>query len=399
MGDASAPHERGHRRTERECFILIAMRRMCILFFALGVHAAAGQASNQIPSGNADELLRGGISAQQHGDYRAAIDDYRKALAIQPGLAEARANLGAALAAAGDYDAAIAEDTAALVSAPDKTAVRMNLALAYYKKGDLANARVAFEAVHAVRPRDMKAAVLLGYTYIKLGKGANAASMLSPLEPGHESDTDFEYVLGYALIQSGKEAEGLPRMENVAKATRSVDAYVIAGSARMTRSEFREARADFDTALAVDSSFPGLYTMAGQARDAMGDTDASVPAFEAAVREDPKDATANLYLGVTRLKQRNFESARPLLELALRLRPEDAQTRFQLAKLNGMTGKLSEAAATLENLEKSDPNWLDPHIELAAVYYKLHRPEDGQRERDIVQKLSAQQQKAGPPKE
>jgi hypothetical protein len=64
-----------------------------------------------------------------------------------------------------------------------------------------------------------------------------------------------------------------------------------------------------------------------------------------------------------------------------------------------MTGKLSEAAGTLEELEKSDPNWLDPHIELAAVYYKLHRPEDGQRERDIVQKLNAQQQKAGPPKE
>jgi tetratricopeptide (TPR) repeat protein len=188
-------------------------------------------------------------------------------------------------------------------------------------------------------------------------------------------------------------------MEKVAGATGSVDAYVIAGSARMNRSEFREARADFDAALALDSSFPGLYTMAGQARDAMGDTEASVPAFEAALREDPKDATANLYLGVTRLKQRNFESAKPLLELALQLRPGDAQTRFQLAKLNGMTGKLSEAAATLEDLEKSNPNWLDPHIELAAVYYKLHRPEDGQRERDIVQKLNAQQQKAGPPKE
>jgi len=354
---------------------------------------------DQIPLTRADELLRGGITAQQRGDYKTAIDDYRKALAIKPGLAEARANLGAALAAAGDYDAAIAEDIAALASAPDKTAVRMNLALAYYKKGDLANARTAFEAVHAVRSRDMQVAVLLGYTYIKLDKGAIAAAMLSPLEPGHESDTDFEYVLGYALIQSGKDAEGMPRMEKVAKATGSVDAYVIAGSARMTRSEFREARADFDAALALDSSFPGLYTMAGQARDAMGDTDASVPAFEAALREDSKDATANLYLGVTRLKQRNFESARPLLELALQLRPDDLQTRFQLAKLNGMTGKLTEAAATLEDLEKSDPNWLDPHIELAAVYYKLHRPEDGQRERDIVQKLNDRRQKAGPPKE
>jgi hypothetical protein len=61
-----------------------------------------------------------------------------------------------------------------------------------------------------------------------------------------------------------------------------------------------------------------------------------------------------------------------------------------------MTGKYTEAAATLEDLEKADPNWLDPHIELAAIYYKLHRPEDGMREREMVQKLEDKQQKAGP---
>jgi hypothetical protein len=64
-----------------------------------------------------------------------------------------------------------------------------------------------------------------------------------------------------------------------------------------------------------------------------------------------------------------------------------------------MTGKYAEAATTLEELEKADPNWLDPHIELAPIYYKLHRPDDGQRERDIVQQLEATQQKAGPPKQ
>ena len=73
--------------------------------------------------------------------------------------------------------------------------------------------------------------------------------------------------------------------------------------------------------------------------------------------------------------------------------------RLEMAKLSGMTGKYAEAAATLEELEKEDPGWLDPHIELAAIYYKLHRPEDGQRERDIVQQLEAKQQKAGPPKQ
>ena len=85
-----------------------------------------------------------------------------------------------------------------------------------------------------------------------------------------------------------------------------------------------------------------------------------------------------------------------MLELALQLQPANPMARLQMAKLNGMTGKYAEAAATLEELEKADPKWLDPHIELAAIYYKLHRPDDGQRERDIVQQIEARQQKARP---
>jgi Tfp pilus assembly protein PilF len=100
-----------------------------------------------------------------------------------------------------------------------------------------------------------------------------------------------------------------------------------------------------------------------------------------------------------RMKQRDFESARPLIELAVQLQPTSPLARLEMAKLNGMTGKYAEAASTLEDLEKTDPNWLDPHVELATIYYKLHRPEDGQRERDIVQRIEAQQQKDGPSKE
>jgi Tfp pilus assembly protein PilF len=88
-----------------------------------------------------------------------------------------------------------------------------------------------------------------------------------------------------------------------------------------------------------------------------------------------------------------------MLELALQLQPNAPMARLEIAKLNGMTGKYAEAAATLEELEKADPSWIDPHIELAPIYYKLHRPDDGQRERDIVQQLEAKQQKAGPPRQ
>lgn len=372
------------------------MRYSPLLIVVLGVGAAAAQAPKPAPLDQADNLFRQAVTAQQRHDLRTAIEDYRSALALNPEMPEARANLGAALAEAGDLDGAIAEDVRALEHAPDKTAVRMNLALAYYKKGDWLNAHTQFETVHAARPTELTPAMLLGYCEIKLNQPTDAVALLAPLERGRESNMDFEYVYGYALILAGHQTEGLPRMEKMARATHSPDAWLIAGTTRMHRREFHEARADLEAALAINPNIPGLYTLVGQARDALGDTEAALPAFEAALKQEPRDFYANLYLGTMRLKQRDFDNARPLLQLALQLQPANPQARLQNAKLDAMTGKYAQAAVVLEELEKADPNWIDPHIELAPIYYKLHRPEDGQRERDIVQQIEAKQQKAGP---
>jgi hypothetical protein len=70
-----------------------------------------------------------------------------------------------------------------------------------------------------------------------------------------------------------------------------------------------------------------------------------------------------------------------------------------MAKLNDIKGRLVEAVAILEDLEKSDPRWLEPHVELANVYYKLKRPADGDRERNTVREIEAEQQKAQSSKE
>jgi tetratricopeptide (TPR) repeat protein len=369
------------------------MRTLAALLLLFCLAHAAGQAP--VPA-TADDFMREGLTAQRQGNLRGAIEDYRKVLAVRPESVEARANLAAALAADGQFDAAIEENLRLLAALPGQTDIRMNLALAYYKKGDWRNAAEQFKKVRAARPKDLNAAMLLGYSEIRLNQPGAAADLLTLLEPGNENNLDFEFVLSEAQVASGHEAEGLPRMETVAKATNALDAWVIAGTTRLHRREFRQARADLDAALAINPSLPGLNSMAGQARDALGDTEAAKTVFEVALRQDPRDFAANLYLGTMRMKQRDLDGARPLLELALQLHPDVPQAQYQMAVLNGMTGHYAEAVAALELLEKQDPDWLDPHIQLASLYYKLHRPEDGEREREIVQRLEAQQQKQGP---
>ncbi|MGC2502449.1 MAG: tetratricopeptide repeat protein, partial [Silvibacterium sp.] len=373
------------------CAILDAMRTAFLLLVLSTALAFAQQPES-------DGLFSSAIQAQQRGDNQTAILDYQKLLKLHPNMIEARANLGAALAREGRFDEAIAQYHLALSFAPDNDQIRMNMAIAYYKKSDLEDARREFEEVRKTQPKNPQLAILLGDSEVRLGQPAAAAAMLAPLEADNAANPDFEYVLGTALIQSGSRREGAERLDKVAERTHSADAYLLAGSTFMDLNEFARARTDLEAALRLNPNLPRIYALTGMARDMNGDAAAAEPAFREALKRNPNDFDANLYLGSILYKRRDMAEAKPYLDRAIQLKPDSATARYELAMWESTSGQYDDAAKDLEALEKSNPDWLQPHVELANVYYRLHRPADGAKERAIVAKLNAQQQSEGPPK-
>src|ERR1700730_15575487 len=134
----------------------------------LAILLSAGSASAQ--QQDADQILKAAIDAQQHGDYDAAIRDYRRVLELRPNTFEAKVNLGAALVHQGQFDAAIDQYKSALASSPQNRAVLLNLALAYYKKGDFKAAREQFANLEKLQPNDVRTAILLGDTDLRMGE-------------------------------------------------------------------------------------------------------------------------------------------------------------------------------------------------------------------------------------
>jgi tetratricopeptide (TPR) repeat protein len=346
-----------------------------------------------------DRLFGSAIEAQQRGDYSTAIEDYQKLLKLRPKMVEARVNLGAALAHSGQFDEAIAQYRLALPDVPDKDAVHMNIGLAYYKKGDLADAIREFKIVQTSQPLDPQLAILLGDSEVRSGKGADAVAMLTPLEVENTGNPDFEYVMGTALVAAGNRRDGVARLEKVAQTTNSADAYFLAGSINMDLNEFEHARNDLEAAFRLNPKLPRINTLVGKARDRTGDQSGAEPAFRAALAIDPNDFDANLYLGAILLKRRAVDEAKPYLDKAVELNPTSTMARYESAMWKSNSGQYEAAAKDLEEVEKADPNWLEPHIELATVYYRLHRPADGAKERAIVDKLTAEQQAKTPGKQ
>ena len=366
------------------------MRVLALFFLVLFAAAAGAQQADP------DQLLRAAISEQQRGDYTASIRDYRKFLEMHPDDVEAKVNLGAALVHVGQFDEGIAMYRSALPSLSDKNPVLLNLGLAYYKKGDFARAQEQFEAVHKAEPRDPRIATLLGDTDVKLKKPEQAIAALEPLDAANSDNMDFQYVYGTALIETGRRRDGVLRIEKVADARNAADAYLLAGAIRLEMQDSDLARKDLEAALRLNPKLPNIYTLVGTARDKTGDAKDAEPAFREALKINADDFDANLYLGTILYKQRQLDEAKPLLDRAVKLKPSNTVARYEWGMLMSTSGEYEAAAQELEGVIKDDPKWLDPHVELASLYYKLHRPQDGAREREVVERLTAEQQAHGP---
>jgi Tfp pilus assembly protein PilF len=125
----------------------------------------------------------------------------------------------------------------------------------------------------------------------------------------------------------------------------------------------------------------------------LGDNAGATTALQKALESDPKDFDAHLNLGAVLLTERQLDNARQHLERALVLQPESSLARYEMAKLARTEGKLEEAVKGFEKVIRDEPDWPQPHIELSALYYRLNRREDGEREKAAFDKLNAATEK------
>ena len=63
-----------------------------------------------------------------------------------------------------------------------------------------------------------------------------------------------------------------------------------------------------------------------------------------------------------------------------------------MATMDLIKGDLDQACSKLEQLIRETPQFVEAHVSLATVYYRLKRKADGDRERATVLKMNAESQ-------
>jgi tetratricopeptide (TPR) repeat protein len=344
----------------------------------------------------AEAILRHAIELHQAGDVEHAIPEYRAYLEQNPDNVVARSNLGAALSRAGRYEEAIAEYTHALKREGNNAAIQLNLALAYYKAAQIPVAAEHLAAIVAKQPHNRQAILLLADCDLQLDENKRVIELLRPLEQQSPDDLSIAYLLGTAYIRDKQPALGQGLVDRILRNGDSAEARLLLGTTKMNAQEFSDAMVDLKKAVELNPRLPDVYSYYGLGLLATGDMAGAADAFRKELEFNPNDFVSNLQLGVVLKQDQQYDQARSYFERALRVRPGDPGVRYQLATLDLVTGAIDRARAMLEELIQESPQFVEAHVSLATVYYRLKRKEDGDRERQTVLKLNAEKQAAQP---
>ena len=352
--------------------------------------AAGGQAA-----AGGDTYARA-VALQQAGDREGAAAAYRELLKAQPSHVAARSNLGVVLAQLGRYEEAIETYRAALAVDPKQHRIRLNLGIALYKAALYGDAVTELAAVRTAEPDNLQARYLEADCHLRMGAPKQVIELLAPLEPTRQDDLALAYMLGLAYLQEKEMEKGGVLVDRILKRGESAEAHLMLGMAKRGGGDLSGGLEALGKAVALNPELPGVHSLYGRALLETGNRDRAQAEFEAELARNPLDFDAQLYLGVLLKEDAQYDAAMAHFERALGVRPGDPGVRYQIVTIYVSRGETDRALPELEAIVKEAPAFIEAHVTLATVYYRLKRREDGDRERAIVDALNKEIQAKQP---
>jgi len=336
-------------------------------------------------SATASQHLQAGLNARTQHQPDIEIAEFRKATELDPQLADAFFNLGAAYMEKRDYGAAIAPLKRAVELSPDLPAAHQLLGYALLARGYAAEAIPHLEKVAA---QDA-----LAIAQLDTGHLSDAVINFNAVLAKRPSDPDLLYYLGHASGLLSKSAiDAL-----IAAHPDSARAHEALAENYFVLRQMPQAEKEFLEALRIRPDLPGLHLELGQVYANSAQWPKAEEEFRAETKLQPGKAEAAYRLGAALLQQGKTQEAFAELKRANDLKPDMPETLYLLGKAASLTGEAAIAEKSwtkVIELEKDTSLAAQAHFGLAGLYRKQGKTQQAQHEMQEFQKL---QSTIGPP--
>jgi tetratricopeptide (TPR) repeat protein/predicted aspartyl protease len=282
-------------------FIAYRLRKLFFTYnggrvFDLSVHAAPAAApaatAADTPPENAADIDRRAAALLARNDLPAAIADFGRAIAAEPGNALYHFHRGQAFARSGDSGQALVDVDEALRLQPDLPDALMFRAMLQIHAGDLAAARTDFAAAEASAPGRFELPLAEARAYLDAGDYPLALTVLDRWIDAHGGDERrYEAMSARCLVRGmlGRELDAALSDCNAARRQLSGNSQVLynRGIVQLRRRQYEPALADFNEALKLQPSLARAIYARGLARIGKGDGTAGDADLQAALAMEP----------------------------------------------------------------------------------------------------------------
>jgi tetratricopeptide (TPR) repeat protein len=214
-----------------------------------------------IDPGNLQARADAGNALFRSGRAEEAMECYRRVLELDPRSADAHNNLGLCLASLGRREEAVANYEQALALEPRHAQALDNLGMAWRELGARSRAEALHRRALEIDPRRARSHYGIGSAQLERGRVEDAAASFQQvldLEPAHVA---AHLGLAAALRQQRRVVEAQAICARaLALAPRSAEAVWLLGELRGDLGAFPEAQALYRRAIEIDPSFPSAFS-------------------------------------------------------------------------------------------------------------------------------------------
>ena len=352
-------------------FAQAARRADALAFEQQGRNAEAEQAWKSIADANPENpeaFAHLGLLESRQENYAAAVENYRKALALGPALPGLEMNLGLALFQANQFPDAIRAFSAEVQKQPlnSPTARRLTilLGMAHYGMGDYFVAIPYLQRAAAEDPQSLPLRLTLAHSCLWSQQYDCVMAVYKEILALNADSAEADMLAGEALDEKGDDAGAIEQFRAAGKADpKQTNVHFGLGYLLWKQHHFDPAAKEFQAELDSNPEQQQSRAYLGDSLVELNRYDQAQPELEkAAAASSATSSMAMVHrdLGVVYAEAGRKEEAANELLRAIALDPRDVSSHWRLGKLYQSMGKKDEARAEFDiasamNKENSKP--------------------------------------------
>jgi tetratricopeptide (TPR) repeat protein/predicted Ser/Thr protein kinase len=286
----------------------------------------------------------------------AAVQNCQQGAQRDTSLPAAHICLGRVFIGTGNYNKALEEYRRAVDLEPTNDGGYGGLASAYEHLGRLDAAEKTFKQAVAVRPNYWATYNWLGLFYQRHARYEDSAGMYSQVVSLAPDSFTGYYNLGGIRILQGKYADAIPLLQRSLDIRKTADATSNLGTAYFQLHRYADSATAFEQCTVIDPQNylmwgnlgDAYYWSAGRRAEAMGAYSKAIALGKEKLKVNPRDAEVLSSLSMYYAMRREQRPALDNLETALRVSPNNPALLFNAGITYGQLGDTQHAIDVLE---------------------------------------------------